>query len=91
MSFDGATQLWLEDFRPGDRYMGRSRLIDDRSFGLFAETTGDAHPIHYDDAYAASTPLGGRVAHGLLVMSMTALGAAPLSTRLEASMIAFVA
>ena len=43
--------------------------------------TGDAHPIHYDDDYAAKTRYGKRLAHGLLVMSMTALGATSMSPR----------
>jgi acyl dehydratase len=52
--------------------------------------TGDDHPIHYDDAYAAKTRFGKRLAHGLLVMSMTALGATPMSRQLEDAMVAFM-
>ena len=52
--------------------------------------TGDNHPIHYDEEYAKKTPLGLRLAHGLLLMSLTAVGASPLSHRLHASMIAFL-
>ena len=63
----------------------------DRAFVVdtLARLTGDDHPIHYDDAYAAKTRFGKRLAHGLLLLSMTALGATPLSRRLEDSMIAF--
>ena len=32
----------------------------------FAELSGDENPIHLDDAYAAETMFGGRVAHGML-------------------------
>ena len=52
--------------------------------------TGDDHPIHYDDAYAAKTRFGKRLAHGLLVMSMTAFGATAMSHRFEDSMVAFI-
>ena len=51
--------------------------------------TGDNHPLHYDDEYAKKTRFGGRLAHGLLLMGMTAVGASELSQRLEHSMIAF--
>lgn len=52
--------------------------------------TGDDHPIHYDDAYAAKTRFGKRLAHGLLVMSMTALGATAISRQIEDAMVALV-
>ncbi len=84
------TQLYFEDFKPGQVYPGQTRKVGEEAFGLFAKMTGDAHPIHYDKAYAQKTRFGERVAHGLLLMSMTALGATPLSDRLEESMIAFV-
>jgi acyl dehydratase len=52
--------------------------------------TGDAHPLHYDPEYARNTRFGAPLAHGLLLVGMTALGATPFSHRLEASMVAFV-
>ena len=41
--------------------------IEDRHIRLFAEATGDRNPIHVDDAYAAASPFGRRVAHGVLL------------------------
>jgi acyl dehydratase len=60
------------------------------SFRRFAELTGDAHPLHYDEAYAANTRFGKCVAHGLYLMALTALGATEMSPRLENAMIAMV-
>jgi 3-hydroxybutyryl-CoA dehydratase len=83
-------QLYFEDFKIGDRFASPSRTLSDAHFLFFSAFTGDNHPIHYDDEYARRTKFGSRVAHGLLLMGMTALGASGLSPRLEASLIAFV-
>ena len=32
----------------------------------FGHAVGDLNPVHFDDAYAATTPFGGRIAHGML-------------------------
>ena len=50
----------------GDR-AERSVVVDDERLEQFAAATGDRNPIHFDDAYAAQTRFGGRIAHGLLV------------------------
>ena len=84
------TQLYVEDFVPGTVYAGQRRTLDEAAFRKFAEATGDAHPIHYDAAYAAGTRFGRQVAHGLLVASAGALGATPLSAQLEESLVAFL-
>ncbi len=83
-------QLFLDDFTVGRCFDGPVRVLDEASFTKFAELTGDNHPIHYDPEYAAKSKFGARVAHGLLVSSMSALGAMPLSGRVEASMVAFL-
>jgi 3-hydroxybutyryl-CoA dehydratase len=85
-----AGQLYADDFAIGQRFAGQTVILGDAQFQQFAQLTGDRHPIHYDDAYAAKTRFGKRLAHGLLVTSVTALGATPLSDRLEHSMIAFL-
>lgn len=86
----GDEQLYFEDLKVSDRFSSPSRTLTDAHFLFFAGLTGDNHPIHYDEEYARKTRFGARVAHGLLVMAMTAVGASPLSHRLEASMVAFV-
>jgi acetyl-CoA synthetase len=83
-------QLFANDLVVGQRFAGASHCVDDKAFENFAALTGDSHPIHYDDAYAARSRFGKRVAHGLLLNSLTALGATPLSGALEDSMIAFL-
>ena len=86
----GDDQLYFDDFKLGELFRSPGRTLGESHFLLFAGLTGDNHPIHYDEDYARRSRFGARVAHGLLVMAMSALGATALSHRLEASMIAFV-
>jgi 3-hydroxybutyryl-CoA dehydratase len=83
-------QLFLEDFAKGQIFSGPARTITEADVLAFAALTGDAHPLHYDDEYAKTTRFGRPIVHGLHLMALTALGAAPLAERLEASMIAFL-
>jgi acyl dehydratase len=81
---------YFEDFRLGEKFYIPAKTMTDAHFLFFAGITGDNHPIHYDDEYAKSTRFGKRVAHGLLVTSMTATGASTLSPMIEGSIVAFV-
>jgi hypothetical protein len=73
------TQLYAEDLVVGQAFSGKPHAIGESEFTAFAALTGDDHPIHYNDAFAAHTRFGKRVAHGLLLMSMTAFGATAMS------------
>ena len=84
------TQLYFEDFAVGDRFKSPSRTLTDAHFLFFAGMTGDNHPIHYDDEYGKKTRYGRRVAHGLLLTSLTAVGASTLAPVIEESIVAFV-
>ena len=84
-------QRYFEDFRIGERFEAPSRTLTDAHFLFFAGMTGDNHPIHYDDEFAREkTPFGRRLAHGLLLSSLTALGAGALAPHVHESMIAFL-
>ena len=87
---NGRDQLYADDLRVGYRFRGPEHGLDVASFRRFAELTGDAHPLHCDEAYAANTRFGRCVAHGLYMMALTALGATEMSPRLENAMIAMV-
>ncbi|PYN13975.1 MAG: hypothetical protein DME05_16895, partial [Candidatus Rokuibacteriota bacterium] len=84
------TQRYFEDFAVGDRFKSPSRTLTDAHFLFFAGMTGDNHPIHYDDEYGKKTRYGRRVAHGLLLTSLTAVGASTLAPVIEESIVAFV-
>jgi 3-hydroxybutyryl-CoA dehydratase len=82
-------QIFADDLVVGQTFSGTQHVVSDERFADFAKLTGDDHPIHYDDNYAAQTRYGKRLAHGLLLMSMTALGATSMSRRIRDSMVAF--
>lgn len=73
----------VEDFKPGNVIESPSKTLTDAHFLFFSGLTGDNHPIHYDLEYAKKTKFRRPVAHGLLLASMTALGASQASHRLR--------
>src|SRR5205823_10183093 len=81
---------WFDDFKVGERFESPSKTLTDAHFMFFAGMSGDAHPLHYDDEYAKQTRFGRRLAHGLLLTSLTAVGASTLSPVIEGSIVAFV-
>lgn len=44
--------------------------VTTREIELFAEVSTDRNPVHLDDAYAADTIFGGRIAHGMLTAGL---------------------
>jgi len=82
--------MYFEDFKVGDKFHIPSKTMTDAHFLFFLGLTADNHPIHYDEEYSKKTIFGRRVAHGLLVTCMTALGASNLSPLIENSIIAFL-
>ncbi len=85
-----APQRYGLDLIPGLSTQGRPVTIGQRENLAFAELTGDSHPIHYDEAFAARTRHGRCLVHGLLLASIGAFGATALSHEIEDAMVAFV-
>ena len=48
----------------------RRLRVDRAAIRLYAEASNDYNPIHLDPEFAARTPMGGVIAHGLLSMSL---------------------
>jgi 3-hydroxybutyryl-CoA dehydratase len=46
------------------------KLIDRAAIRLYAEITDDFNPIHLDPVFAAGTPMGGIIAHGMLSLNL---------------------
>ena len=53
-----------------------SKTISESDVYGFAGITGDFYPVHVDAEYAATQPVGERVAHGVLVMGLMSTAAA---------------
>lgn len=45
------------------------KTITQQDIDRYAEVSGDFNPIHIDPEYARKTPLGGTVAHGMLLLA----------------------
>lgn len=45
------------------------RAITQDDVNVFADLTGDHNPIHLDEEFAAASPFGTRIVHGLLTLS----------------------
>jgi 3-hydroxybutyryl-CoA dehydratase len=62
------------------------RELTQSMIDAYAEASGDHNPIHIDQEFAEATPMGGTIAHGMLVLTLisemmtAAFGAAWLST-----------
>jgi len=75
----GLLDKYFDQLTVGDEFTGtRGRTVTETDVALFSAVSGDWNPIHNDAAFAAEGPFGGRIAHGLLLVSMMT-GMAPIS------------
>ncbi|MEW5945217.1 MAG: MaoC/PaaZ C-terminal domain-containing protein [bacterium] len=65
------TGLFYEEFNEGDEYVSPGRTITEADIVMFAGLSGDYNPLHTDAEFARETIFGGRIAHGLLVLSIS--------------------
>ena len=70
--------LYFEDLSLGQSET-LTKTVDSSDVVGFAEVTGDRNPIHLSEHFAAKTPFGTRIAHGLYTASLIS---AVLGTRL---------
>jgi 3-hydroxybutyryl-CoA dehydratase len=57
--------LYFEDLSVGQS-AETTRVASAETVEAFAEVSGDRNPVHLDEAFAKTTPFGGRIAHGML-------------------------
>jgi acyl dehydratase len=61
---------WYEDFEIGESRGFTGRTITETDIVLHAGQTGDFFPHHMDAEWAATQPIGQRIAHGTLILSI---------------------
>jgi 3-hydroxybutyryl-CoA dehydratase len=69
------TMSWwapFEALETGQEFTSRGRTVTEADVVAFASLTGDWHPQHADAEWAAASPFGERIAHGMLVISLAA-------------------
>ncbi|MCK5123706.1 MAG: MaoC family dehydratase [Dehalococcoidia bacterium] len=59
----------LTEIQEGKVFDPVVKHITQENINLYAEASGDFNPIHIDESFAAKTPLGGTIAHGMLSLA----------------------
>ncbi len=62
--------LTFDQFTEGDVYASQARTVSETDVVNFAGISGDFNPLHTDAVFAAGTPMGERIAHGMLIASI---------------------
>jgi 3-hydroxybutyryl-CoA dehydratase len=61
---------YFDDINVGDKAVSRGRTVTEADIINFAMFSADWFPLHTDVEFARATRFGGRIAHGLLVLSI---------------------
>lgn len=70
LSTSAVNSVYFEDLEVGAVVTTRRRTITEGDVGTFANWSWDTNPVHTDEVAGARAPYGGRVAHGLLGLSV---------------------
>jgi len=70
MSPSAESNVWPNGKSSVGQTARRSREVTARDIELFTEISGDRNPLHYDDAAARSTRLGGIVVQGGVITAI---------------------
>ena len=77
----------IEDFAVGQVDESRARTVTETDIVTFSWVSGDVNPMHTDAVHSAKSPIGQRIAHGALGLSI-ATGLSASLGYLEGSAIA---
>lgn len=62
---ESTTETWSV----GRELPSLSKALTQEKIDRYARASGDFNPIHVDPAFAAATPFGGTIAHGMLLLA----------------------
>ncbi|MFJ7973433.1 MaoC/PaaZ C-terminal domain-containing protein [Psychrobacillus sp. NPDC096389] len=62
---------YFEDYQLGDVWESKGRTITEADIVMFSALSGDWFPLHTNIEYAKETQYKQRIAHGMLVLSIT--------------------
>lgn len=74
---NGLFSAGFDDLEVGESFETYGRTITESDLTGFSGLTGDHHPLHTDAEWAARSRFGGRIAHGMLLLSYS-VGLAPI-------------
>jgi 3-hydroxybutyryl-CoA dehydratase len=75
--------LYFDDLPADGAWTSAARTVTAADIAAYAAFSGDFNPIHVDATYAATTPFGGVIAHGMGVLGIAtglAVSAPPVRT-----------
>ncbi len=61
--------LQLSELSEGMNLPEIKKAVTQENINLYAEASQDFNPIHVDENFARKTPLGGTIAHGMLILA----------------------
>lgn len=62
---------FFSEFEVGQSFTSGGRTVTEADVVNFAGLSGDFNPLHMDVSFAAKTPFGKRIAHGMLAVSIS--------------------
>jgi acyl dehydratase len=60
----------IDEFTVGEVALSPGRTVTETDVVTYSWVSGDTNPMHTDAVHAAKSPIGQRIAHGTLVMSI---------------------
>jgi acyl dehydratase len=65
----GTNLRHLAELSEGMNLPQLKKSISQKNINLYAQASHDFNPIHIDEDFAKKTPLGGTIAHGMLILA----------------------